>query len=97
MVSRRLKPDAGAYSALILAHVRAGHWRAALQVFPQNPENLTSLKETYDVSCLRLTNKLRYKSLAIPPLQSTKKPYPLELPVSKYRKAVHASAGIQHQ
>ena len=32
MVDRRCKPDASTYNALVLAHIRAGHWRAALQV-----------------------------------------------------------------
>ena len=35
MVDRRCKPDASTYNALVLAHIRAGHWRAALQVAPQ--------------------------------------------------------------
>lgn len=39
MKARRCKPDASAYHAVLLAHIRAGHWRAALQV--SHPEKKT--------------------------------------------------------
>lgn len=32
MLSRRCKPDSAAHNSVLLAHVAAGHWRAAIQV-----------------------------------------------------------------